>query len=64
MTEDRLEYLEKYFLPNYCSQYKKYFDEILKEVKRARQSERIAKAAAQIYRKRLEPVKLIKRKAA
>lgn len=64
MTEERLEHLEKYFLPNYCSRYRVFFDELLREVKRARQSERIAKAAAQIYRKRLEPIKLIKRKAA
>ena len=64
MTEDRLEYLENVFLPNYCSQYRVYFDEILQEVKRARRSEKICRAAAQIYKARLQPVKLVMRKTA
>ena len=64
MTEDRLRFISNYLIPTKNSDRHNLIVELVKEIKRARQSERIAKAAAQIYRKRLEPVKLIKRKAA
>ncbi len=64
MTEDRLRFIERCCLPTKNSHYQWLVFELLKEVKRARQSERIARAAAQIYRKRLEPIKLVKREAA
>jgi len=46
MTDDRLKEIEKILM------------ELLNEVKRARQSEKICRAAAMIYQKQSEPVML------
>ena len=64
MTEDRLKFIERYCIPTRHSKYYNYYVEILKEVRRARRSEKVCRAAAQIYKARLEPVKLVMRKSA
>lgn len=56
MTDERIRYIELHCLPddNYI---RRYMKELLKEVRRARQSERICRAAAMIYKQK-EPVRL------
>ena len=64
MTEDRLRFIENYLIPTKNSDRHNLIVEMVKEIKRARRSEKICRAAAQIYKARLHPVKLVKRKAA
>lgn len=60
MTEERLRFIETCCFPSQHSAYRKYFNELLKEVKRARQSERIARAAAQIYKQDIQYLRMRK----
>ncbi len=56
MTDDRIRHIELYGLPP-DGYLRRYMKELIREVRRARQSEKICRAAAMIYKQR-EPVKL------
>jgi len=56
MTDERIRYLELHCLPTDIY-FRRYMKELIKECKRARQSERICRASAMIYKQK-EPVKL------
>ena len=57
MTEERLNLIERYFMQNSDRYFRSMMRELFREIKRSRQSERICRAAAMIYKGR-EPVKL------
>ena len=62
MTDERLQFIARCCVPHDSSPYHRYMKELIREVKRARQSEKICRAAASYYKHRYEPV-LLKRYA-
>jgi len=56
MTDDRLNFIEQYCIPNGNRYFRRLMLELINEVRRARQSERICRSAAMIYQKQSEPV--------